>query len=54
MIEDEKIFKNIMKCGIMSALVWKKDLLANPSTIKKLLNTKARFYVDEATNFHDK
>ena len=35
LIEDEELLKNIMILGTKSAIVWKKSLIANPSTIKK-------------------
>ena len=34
-----------------SAIVWTKDLIANPSTIKKILKPKIKSYRKEATIF---
>ena len=39
---------------IKSALILKKNLIANLSTIKIFLKTKTKPYGDEATDFHDK
>ena len=35
-------------------MVWTKDLIANPSAIKKILKPKIKSYRKEATDFHDK
>ena len=40
--------------GIKSVLILKKNLIANLSTIKKILKTKIKSYGDEATDFHDR
>ena len=34
LIEDEELLKNIIVFGIKSAIVWKRNLIANLSTIK--------------------
>ena len=54
LIEDDDLLINIMLFGIKLAIVWKKNLIGNPSTIKKFLKAKIKFYVVEATDFHDK
>ena len=46
--------EHIIIFGINPAAVLKKNLIANPSTIKKNLKTKIRSYGNEATDFHDK
>ena len=43
-----------MVFGIKPTIVLRKNLIANPSTIKNFLKTKIRSYGDEATYFHDK
>ena len=40
--------------GIESAVVSKRNLIANPSAINKFLKTKIKSYSAEATDFHDK
>ena len=54
LIENEELLKNIMILGTKSAIVWKKSLIANPSTIKKNLETQIKSYNYEATDFNDK
>ena len=43
-----------MGSGKKSPLVLKKNLIANPCTIKTFLKTKLRSYGDEAIYFNDK
>ena len=43
-----------MLIGTKSAIVWKKNLKANLSTVKKILKSKIRSSVDETTHFHGK
>ena len=55
MIEDDKLFKEIIIFGIKSARAYKKKqsdskLIYN----KNILETKIKSYSDEATNFNDK
>ena len=45
-------WKNTLICGIKSVIVLKKNLIANPYTSKKFLNTKIRSDGDEATYFY--
>ena len=40
--------------GIKSAVISKKNLIANLYTIKNFLKTKIKSHDDEATDFHDK
>ena len=47
-------YKNITVFGIKLVRVSRKDLIANPSTIKKFLKTKLRRSGYEARAFHDK
>ena len=46
-------WKNIMLCGIKSALILKNNLIARLS-IKNILKTKLKSYGDEVTDFYDK
>ena len=46
-------WKLIILFGIKSALILKKNFIANLS-ITKSLNTKVKSYCDQATNLHDK
>ena len=43
-----------MVSGIKSVIVLRKNLIAIPSTIKKVLKTKIKSYGGKATDFHDK
>ena len=54
LIEDEELLKNIMILGTKSAIVWKKSLIANPSTTKKKLENQIKSYTYEPTDFNDK
>ena len=38
----------------MGSLILEKNLVANLSTIKKILKTKLKSYVDETSDFHNK
>ena len=47
-------WKNIILFGIKSALILKKNLIANLFEIKKKEIEKKKTYSDETTEFHDK
>ena len=50
----EKDWKSIAKFWIRSAIVWKKNLIANSSTIKRYLKTKIKSYGDGTKDFHNR
>ena len=53
-IEDDELLGTYINIWNKSSSSIKKNLIANPSTIKKNLKTKIRSYGNEATDFHDK
>ena len=53
LIKDEEILMKMILI-MKSAIVWKNNLIANPSTITEFLKTEIKSYSNEATDIHNK
>ena len=49
-----RIIKKYKDIWITPAIVWRKNLIADPSTTWNFIKTKIKSYNDEATDFYDK